>query len=92
MWGWQWWQPFLLVLICKHTSEVIIYYGATSTTSISALSLRREGEVLDLLVLRRRDKTAVVKLMRKLFKKHGFAPRRAGVTDKLRSYAARSPN
>jgi adenylate cyclase len=30
--------------------------------------------------------------VRKLFKKQGFAPRRAGVTDKLRSYAARSPN
>ena len=32
-----------------------------------------EGEVLDLLVQRRRDKTAAVKLMRKLLKKHGFA-------------------
>ena len=31
-----------------------------------------EGEVLDLLVQRRRDKTAAVKLMRKLLKKHGF--------------------
>ena len=33
-----------------------------------------EGEVLDLLVQRRRDKTAAVKLMRKLLKKQGFAP------------------
>jgi len=31
-----------------------------------------------LLVQRRRDKTAAVKLMRKLLKKHGFAPERAG--------------
>ena len=46
-----------------------------------------EGEVLDLLVQRRRDKTAAVKLMRKLLKKHGFAPN-VLVTDKLRSYAA----
>ena len=46
-----------------------------------------EGEVLDLLVQRRRDKTAAVKLMRKLLKKHGFAPD-VLVTDKLRSYAA----
>ena len=46
-----------------------------------------EGEVLDLLVQRRRDKTAAVKLMRKLLKKHGFA-RDVLVTDKLRSYAA----
>ena len=45
-----------------------------------------EGEVLDLLVQRRRDKTAAVKLMRKLLKKHGFAPD-VLVTDKLRSYA-----
>src|ERR1700759_3712309 len=46
-----------------------------------------EGEVLDLLVQRRRDKTAAVKLMRKLLKKHGFAPD-VLATDKLRSYAA----
>ena len=46
-----------------------------------------EGEVLDLLVQRRRDTTAAVKLMRKLLKKQGFAPD-ALVTDKLRSYGA----
>jgi putative transposase len=46
-----------------------------------------EGEVLDLLVQRRRDKAAAVKLMRKLLKKQGFAPE-VLVTDKLRSYAA----
>jgi transposase-like protein len=46
-----------------------------------------EGEVLDLLVQRRRDKAAAVKLMRKLLKKHGFAPD-VVVTDQLRSYAA----
>jgi transposase-like protein len=46
-----------------------------------------EGEVLDLLVQRRRDKAAAVKLMRKLLKKQGFAPE-ALVTDKLRSYGA----
>jgi hypothetical protein len=33
-----------------------------------------EGEVLDLLVQRRRDKAAAVRLMRKLLKKQGFAP------------------
>jgi putative transposase len=47
-----------------------------------------EGEVLDLLVQRRRDKTAVVKLLRKLLKKQGFAPDVLLVTDKLRSYGA----
>jgi transposase-like protein len=46
-----------------------------------------EGEVLDLLVQRRRDKNAAVKLMRKLLKKQGFAPT-VLVTDKLRSYGA----
>jgi putative transposase len=34
-----------------------------------------EGEVLDLLAQRRRDKAAAVKLMQKLLKKQGFAPR-----------------
>ena len=46
-----------------------------------------EGEVLDLLVQRRRDKSAAVKLMRKLLKKQGFAPD-VLVTDRLRSYGA----
>src|SRR5271156_1333211 len=46
-----------------------------------------EGEVLDLLVQRRRDKAAAVKLMRKLLKKQGFASD-VLVTDKLRSYSA----
>src|SRR5580700_8792381 len=46
-----------------------------------------EGEVLEILVQRRRDKRAVVKLMRKLLRKQGLAPKRV-TTDKLRSYAA----
>ena len=46
-----------------------------------------ESEVLDLLVQRRRDKAAAVKLMRKLLKKQGFAPA-VLITDKLRSYGA----
>ena len=46
-----------------------------------------EGEVLDLLVQRRRDKNAAMKLMRKLLKKQGFAPD-VLVTDKLCSYGA----
>jgi len=47
-----------------------------------------EGEVLDLLVQRRRDKAGAVKLLRKLLKKQGFAPD-VLVTDKLRSYGVR---
>jgi putative transposase len=46
-----------------------------------------EGEVLDIIVQRGRDKAAALKLMRKLLKKQGFAPT-VIVTDKLRSYAA----
>jgi putative transposase len=46
-----------------------------------------EGEVLDVLVQRRRDTAAAVKLMRNLLKKQGFAPD-VLVTDKLRSYDA----
>jgi len=46
-----------------------------------------EGEVLDLLVQRRRDARAAAKLMRKLLRKQGFAPKTL-VTDKLRSYGA----
>src|SRR5438132_5716449 len=46
-----------------------------------------EGEVLDLLVQRRRNCRAALRLMRKLLKKQGFAPKSL-VTDKLRSYAS----
>jgi transposase-like protein len=46
-----------------------------------------EGEVLDMLVQRRRDSRAALRLMRKLLKKQGFVPKLL-VTDKLRSYAA----
>src|SRR6266705_6473023 len=35
-----------------------------------------EGEVLDLLVQRWRDKRAALRLMRKLLRQHGFAPKR----------------
>ena len=46
-----------------------------------------EGEILDMLVQRRRDRRAALRLMRKLLKRQGFAPKLL-VTDKLRSYAA----
>ena len=46
-----------------------------------------EGEILDMLVQRRRDKHAALRLMRKLIKKQGFAPKLL-VTDKLRSYGS----
>src|SRR5215212_3803334 len=46
-----------------------------------------EGEVLDVLVQRRRDKRAALRLMRKLLRKQGFAPT-VVIKDKLRSYGA----
>jgi transposase-like protein len=46
-----------------------------------------EGEILDVLVQRRRDRRAAVELMRKLMRKQGFVPKEV-VTDKLRSYGA----
>ena len=46
-----------------------------------------EGEVLDMLVQRRRGCRAALRLMRKLLKKQGFGPKLL-VADKLRSYSA----
>jgi len=46
-----------------------------------------EGEVLDMLVQRRRDSRAVLRLMCKLLKKQGSTPKLL-VTDKLRSYGS----
>src|SRR6266705_1376695 len=46
-----------------------------------------EGEVLDMLVQRWRDKRAALRLMRKLLRKQGFAPKLL-TTDKLGSYGS----
>jgi transposase-like protein len=46
-----------------------------------------EGEVLDMLVQRRRDSRSELRLMRKLLKKQGFVPKLL-VTDRLRSCAS----
>jgi len=51
------------------------------------LAVDDEGEVLDVLVQRRRDKAAALKPMRKLPKKQDFAPTEI-TTDGLRSYGA----
>ncbi len=47
----------------------------------------KEGEVLDVLVQKRRNKAAALKLLKKLLKNHGFVPE-AIVTDGLASYKA----
>jgi transposase-like protein len=46
-----------------------------------------EGEILDMLVQRRRNCRVALRLMRKLLKKQGFVPKLL-VTDELRSYAS----
>jgi putative transposase len=49
-----------------------------------------EGEILDMPVQRRRDTCTALRLMRKLLKKQGVAPKLL-VTDKLRSYSSAFP-
>jgi putative transposase len=68
-----------------HLDEVFVSIGGRRMYLWRAVD--SEGEVLDILVLPKRDKRAALKLMRKLLKKQGFTPD-AIVTDKLRSYGA----
>jgi putative transposase len=68
-----------------HLDEMVVTIGAKRRWLWRAVD--SEGEVLDLLVQPRRDKAAAVRLMRKLLKKHRYAPD-VLVTDKLRSYAS----
>ena len=68
-----------------HLDEVFVSIGGRQMYLWRAVDA--EGEVLEILVQRRRDKRAALKLMRKLLKKQGFVPD-AIVTDKLRSYRA----
>jgi putative transposase len=68
-----------------HLDEMAVLIGGKQFWPWRAVD--DEGGVLDLLVQRRRDKNAAVKLMRKLLEKQGFAPV-VLVTDKLRSYGA----
>jgi putative transposase len=68
-----------------HLDEMVIRIAGVRMYLWRAVD--HEGEVLDLLVQRRRDTRAALRLMRKLLKKQGFAPKLL-VTDKLRSYAS----
>jgi len=61
--------------------------GSRASTCILWRAVDHEGEVLEILVQRRRDRSAAVKLMRKLLRKQGFEPARV-TTDKLGSYGA----
>src|ERR687883_432542 len=70
---------------CWHLDEMVLRIAGEPVYLWRAVD--HEGEVIDVLVQRRRDKKAALKLMRKLLKKQGFAPA-VVVTDKLRSYGA----
>jgi putative transposase len=68
-----------------HLDEMVVSIGGQQMYLWRAVD--GEGEVLDVLIQRSRDKAAALKLLRKLLKKQGVAPA-AVVTDKLRSYGA----
>ncbi len=68
-----------------HLDEMVVFIGGKRMYLWRAVD--GEGEVLDILVQRRRNATAARRLMRALLKKQGFAPSTV-VTDKLRFYSA----
>src|ERR687885_1686237 len=68
-----------------HLDEMVVRIAGRTVYLWRAVD--HEGEILDVLVQRRRDKAAALKLIRKLLKKQGLAPA-VVVTDKLRSYGA----
>ena len=68
-----------------HLDEVVVTINGKKHWLWRAVD--QYGAVLDVLVQSRRDRHAARRLMRKLLKKHGRAPR-VLITDKLKSYAA----
>src|SRR6202790_1784158 len=68
-----------------HLDEMVVRIGGEPMYLWRAVD--HEGEILDMLVQRRRDKRAALKLMRKLLKKQGFTPKLL-TTDKLGSYGS----
>jgi len=68
-----------------HIDEVFVNIGGKQMYLWRAVD--GEGEVLDVLVQKRRNKRAALKLMRKLLRNQGVRPIRI-VTDKLKSYGA----
>jgi len=68
-----------------HLNEMVVTINGKKHSLWRAVD--QHGAVLDVPVQSRRDKHAAKRLMRKLLKKHGRAPR-VLITDKLKSYAA----
>ena len=85
--------PFWGRLLCQplspsdrwHLDEMVVRIAGKRMYLWRAVD--HEGEVLDMLVQRRRDKRAALRLMRKLLKKQGFTPKLL-TTDKLGSYGS----
>ncbi|MDB5394831.1 MAG: family transposase [Rhodospirillales bacterium] len=69
----------------RHLDEMVVSIAGRRMYLWRAVD--SEGEVLDLLVQTRRDRAATLKLLRKLLKRRGCAPRIV-VTDLLKSYGA----
>ncbi|MHA1545495.1 MAG: IS6 family transposase [Alphaproteobacteria bacterium] len=68
-----------------HLDEVFVNIGGKQMYLWRAVD--GEGQVLDVLVQKRRNKRAALKIMRKLLRNQGVRPIRI-VTDKLKSYGA----
>jgi putative transposase len=68
-----------------HLDEIVISIAGQRMYMWRAVD--SEGEILDVLVQRRRDKAAALRLLRKLLLRQGFVPT-VIVTDKLGSYGA----
>src|SRR5262249_60471847 len=79
--AWQGWR------LCPSRDARAPVCGSANVRRQLWRAVDHEGEVLDMLAQRRRDTRAALRLMRKLLKRQGFAPKLL-VTDKLRSYAA----
>src|SRR6202171_4905022 len=72
----------------RHLDEMVVRIAGKHMYLWRAVD--HEGEVLEMLVQRRRNKRAALRLMRKLLRKQGFAPKRV-TTDKLRGIVNLSP-
>src|SRR5882757_3851406 len=68
-----------------HLDEMVVWIAGRQMYLWRAVD--HEGGVLDMLVQRRRNKRAALRLMRKLLRKQGFAPKLL-TTDKLGSYGS----
>src|SRR5438309_10202758 len=75
----------ILIAALQHLDEMVVRIAGKRMYLWRAVD--HQGEVLDMLVQRRRDKWAAVRLMRKLLKKPAFTPKLL-TTDKLGSYGS----